>query len=222
LSILFLLQTVSHLVVFEVYKYRRKRLDKRVFLSKRVKYRSGSTKPTVKLKTPKLVRWIPPSYGYCLNVDGACKGNLDLCGGGGCLRDSNGDVHLSFAYFYGQGNSVIAEVCALCDGMRLAEHRGLSISVVYSYSLLLAQSFILDKCPSWKCSWWWRISKAFLIKFNITVLHVYRETNRVVDALASFACERGESSVFTSSSFPHICKGPVVLDKTGLLSIRLV
>ncbi|MQM23056.1 hypothetical protein Taro_056117, partial [Colocasia esculenta] len=97
-----------------------------------VKYRSGSTKPTVKLKTPKLVRWIPPSYGYCLNVDGACKGNLDPCGGGGCLRDSNGDVHLSFAYFYGQGNNVIAEVRALCDGLRLAEHRGLSISDGYA------------------------------------------------------------------------------------------
>ncbi|MQM04634.1 hypothetical protein Taro_037434 [Colocasia esculenta] len=155
-------------------------------------------------------------------MDGACKGNPGPCGGGGCLRDSNGDVHLSFVYFYGHGNSVIAKVRALCDGLRLAEHRGLSISAVYSDSLVLAQSFILDKCPSWKCSWWWRISKSLLNKFNITVLHVYRETNRVADALASFACERGYSSVFTGSSFPHFCKGPVVLDKTGFPSIRLV
>ncbi|MQL71609.1 hypothetical protein Taro_003945, partial [Colocasia esculenta] len=160
---------------------------------------------------PKLVWWIPPSYGYCLNVDGACKGNPGPCGGGGCMRDSNQDVHLSFAFFYGQGNSVIAEVRALGVGLRLAEHRD---------SLVLAQSFILDKCPSWKCLYWWRIAKSLLNKFNITVLHVYRETNTVANTLASLACERGESSVFIGSSFPHICKGPVVLDKIGLPSIR--
>ncbi|MQL79689.1 hypothetical protein Taro_012139 [Colocasia esculenta] len=179
-------------------------------------------KPTVKLKAPMLVRWIPPSYGFCLNVDGACKGNPGPCGGGGCYRDSNRDVHLSFAYFYGQGNSVIAEVRALCDGLRLAEHRGLAIFALYSDSLVLAQSFILDICPSWKCSWWWRIAKSLLNKFNITMLYVYQETNRVADALASFACQRGNSSVLPGSSFPHICKGPVVLDKIGLPSIRLV
>ncbi|MQM12637.1 hypothetical protein Taro_045558 [Colocasia esculenta] len=115
-------------------------------------------KPTVKLKVPKLVRWIPPQHGFSLNVDGACKGNPGPCGGGGCVRDSNGDSHLSFVFFYGQGNSMIAEVRVLCDGLRLAEHYGLNFTYVYSDSLVLVQSFYSDKCPSWKCSWLWRMA----------------------------------------------------------------
>ncbi|MQL89268.1 hypothetical protein Taro_021848 [Colocasia esculenta] len=94
-------------------------------------------KPTVKLKVPKLVRWMPPQYGFSLNVDGTCKGNPGPCGGGGCIRDSNGDIYLGFALFYGQGNSMIAEVRTLCDGLRLAEHRGLPISMINSDSLVL-------------------------------------------------------------------------------------
>ncbi|MQL69593.1 hypothetical protein Taro_001904 [Colocasia esculenta] len=153
-------------------------------------------KPTVKLKVPKLVRWIPPQYGFNLNVDGACKGNTGPCGGGGFIRDSNGDIHSGFTFFYGQGNNMIAEVRTLCDGLRLAEHHRLSTSTVNSDSLVLVQSFYSDKCPSWTCSWWWRIARSFLHKLNIKVVHAYREANRVEDSLASFACERGDSSVY--------------------------
>ncbi|MQM19246.1 hypothetical protein Taro_052247 [Colocasia esculenta] len=67
-------------------------------------------------------------------VSQAEQGNPGPCGGGGCFRNSKGDVHLSFAYCFGQGNSVIAEVRALCDGLRLAVHRGIHITMVYSDS----------------------------------------------------------------------------------------
>ncbi|MQL84227.1 hypothetical protein Taro_016727 [Colocasia esculenta] len=81
-------------------------------------------KPKVKLKAPKIVRWIPPQHGVCLNVDGACKGNPGPCGGGGCMRNSAGDILLGFAFYYGYGDSLLAEVRALADGLRLAELHG--------------------------------------------------------------------------------------------------
>ncbi|MQM09338.1 hypothetical protein Taro_042206 [Colocasia esculenta] len=142
-------------------------------------------KPLVKLKVSKLVRWNTPQYGFSLNVDGACKGNPGPCGGGGCIRNSNGDIHLGFAFYYGQGNNMLAEVRALSDGLRLAEHRGLPISIVNSDSLALVHSFNSNMCPSWKCTWWWRIARSFLSKPNIKLVHVYWETNKVVDVLAS-------------------------------------
>ncbi|MQM00557.1 hypothetical protein Taro_033296 [Colocasia esculenta] len=125
---------------------------------------------------------------HSLNVDGACKGNPGTCGGGGCIQDSNRDIHLGFAFFYGKGNSMTVEVHALCDGLRLAEHHGIPISTVNTDSLALIHSFNSNMCPSWKCTWWWRIVGSFLGKNNINLVHAFRETNRVADALASFAC----------------------------------
>ncbi|MQL79017.1 hypothetical protein Taro_011457 [Colocasia esculenta] len=156
--------------------------------------------PSVKLKVPKLVRWTPPQYGFSLNVDGTCKGNPGPCGSGGCIRDSNGDIHLGFAFYYGQGNNMLAEVHALCDGLRLAKYHGLPISIVNYDSLALVHSINSNMCPSWKCTWWWRIARSFLSKTNIKLVHVYRETNRVANALAPYACDRGGISVFHSRS----------------------
>ncbi|MQL99515.1 hypothetical protein Taro_032239 [Colocasia esculenta] len=48
--------------------------------------------PLCPAKKLKLIRWIPPITDFCLNVDGACKGNPGECGGGGCIRDSKGQV----------------------------------------------------------------------------------------------------------------------------------
>ncbi|MQL70593.1 hypothetical protein Taro_002879 [Colocasia esculenta] len=142
-------------------------------------------KSTIKLKVPKLVRWTPPQYGFSLNVDGACKGNPSPCGGGGCIRDSNGDIHLGFTFYYGRDYNMLAEVRALCDGLRLADYHGLPISIVHFDSLALVHSINSNMCPSWKCIWWWRIARSFLCKTNIKLVHAYRETNRVADALAS-------------------------------------
>ncbi|MQM18576.1 hypothetical protein Taro_051571, partial [Colocasia esculenta] len=159
-------------------------------------------KPMVKLKVPKIVRWIPPKHGVCLNVDGAFKGNPGPCGGGGCLRTPAGDAFLSFAFYYGHGDSLLAEVRALCDGLRLAVLHGLNITSVYSDSLVLVQSFNNDKCPSWKSSWWWRLARSMLHDMHICVVHSYREANRVADASASYTCDSHQSSIFTSSNIP--------------------
>ncbi|MQM13042.1 hypothetical protein Taro_045964, partial [Colocasia esculenta] len=66
--------------------------------------------PKIKGTSFKLIRWIPPIRGLVLNVNGACKGNPGLCGGGACIRDSEGILLLTFAHFYGFGTSLVAEV----------------------------------------------------------------------------------------------------------------
>ncbi|MQL93625.1 hypothetical protein Taro_026271 [Colocasia esculenta] len=96
--------------------------------------------PHASSKSLKLVRWNPPISGLCLNVDGASKGNPGLCGGGGCIRDENGEIMVAFANFYDDGSSMIAEIRALCDGLRLADFLGCRLSSVHTDSWVLANS----------------------------------------------------------------------------------
>ncbi|MQM19161.1 hypothetical protein Taro_052161 [Colocasia esculenta] len=170
----------------------------------------------------KLVRWIPPVYGLCLNVDGASKGNPGLSGGGGCIRDSNGNICLAFAFHYGFGNSLQAEVRALHDGLMLANEFGLSINQIYSDSALLVQSFTNNSLPSWECARWWRPAFDTLRSLQTSCCHVFREANKVADALASYATSNHGNKIFTTfSSLPLACRGPATLDKTGLPYVRL-
>ncbi|MQM01807.1 hypothetical protein Taro_034565 [Colocasia esculenta] len=62
------------------------------------------------------------------------EGNLGDYGGGGCIRDSQGNVHLAFAHFYGVGTSMLVETRALSDGLHFASTHGYRVSIVYSDS----------------------------------------------------------------------------------------
>ncbi|MQL71420.1 hypothetical protein Taro_003723 [Colocasia esculenta] len=180
---------------------------------------AGKSSTGIKIK---LVRWIPPVYGLCLNVDGASKGNPGLSGGGGCIRDSNGNICLAFAFHYGFGNSLQAEVRALHDGLMLANEFGLSINQIYSDSALLVQSFTNNFLPSWECARWWRPAFHTLRSLQTSCCHVFREANKVADALASYATSNHGNKIFTTfSSLPLACRGPATLDKTGLPYVRL-
>ncbi|MQM09839.1 hypothetical protein Taro_042716, partial [Colocasia esculenta] len=141
--------------------------------------------PQFSPKLLKLVRWIPPITGLCLNVDSASKGNPGLCGGGGCIRDEHGSVRVAFAHFYEDGNSMIAEIRALCDGLRLADFLGLRLSIVYTDSSILANSFNEGRCPSWRAYRWWWEANARIQRSAYRITHVYQEANQVADGLRS-------------------------------------
>ncbi|MQM21649.1 hypothetical protein Taro_054693 [Colocasia esculenta] len=168
-------------------------------------------------KKLKLVRWIPPISHYYLNVDGETKGNPGECGGGGCIRDRKGEVVAAFSHSYGYGNSFIAEVRALCDGIRMVESLGIRISIIYFDSLALVNSMKSGKCPSWQAYLWWREAYSILHKKNFYITHMYREANQVGDGLANFGCLTKENITYWGPGrIPSNCKGPLLLDKTGL------
>ncbi|MQL74939.1 hypothetical protein Taro_007307 [Colocasia esculenta] len=120
-------------------------------------------------EVPKLIRWIPPQYGFSMNVDGACKGNPGPCGGGGCIRDTNGEIHLGFTFYYGQGNTMLAEVRVPYDGLRLADYHGLPISIVHSDSLALALLVHLfyKSLEGESLSWFISLPATDLVNFDI-------------------------------------------------------
>ncbi|MQM22738.1 hypothetical protein Taro_055795 [Colocasia esculenta] len=116
-----------------------------------------NAKAEIIARAPIIVRWNPLVNNYSFNVDGACKGNPSLCGGGGgCLRDSNGDFVCGFAFFYGIGISLMAETRAIHDGLRLAMERHLNVSIMYFDSALLVRAITLGQLPHWAIFPWWR------------------------------------------------------------------
>ncbi|MQL70130.1 hypothetical protein Taro_002430 [Colocasia esculenta] len=152
--------------------------------------------PVASSKILKFVRWITPLSGFCLNVDRACKGNPGVCGGGGCIQNKKGELTMGFSHFYGYGNSMVAEIRALCDGIRMAESLGFQLSVIYSDSIALVNSPKTGRCPSWQAyRWWWEVSIS-LTRSSYDIRHVFQESNQVADALAIYACQAEENKVF--------------------------
>lgn len=67
------------------------------------------------------VRWSKPLPGWFkLNTDGASLGNPGKAGGGGLIRDSEGRWIRGFSRSIGHATSVMAELWALRDGLKLA------------------------------------------------------------------------------------------------------
>jgi len=67
------------------------------------------------------ISWKKPLTGWMkLNTDGAAFGNPIQVGGGGVLRDSNGDWVVGFIRKLGSMSSVLVELWALKDGLLLA------------------------------------------------------------------------------------------------------
>ena len=72
------------------------------------------------------VRWSKPLEGwYKLNTDGASFGNLGKAGGGGIIRDSQGNWVKGYSRAIGFTISIIAELWALRDGLNLAIQLGI-------------------------------------------------------------------------------------------------
>ncbi|MQL67844.1 hypothetical protein Taro_000129 [Colocasia esculenta] len=82
--------------------------------------------PHFSYKQLKLVHWIPPIENFCLNVDGASKGNPGNCGGGGCIRDT-----VMFVLPLLISTCLIAKTRALSDGLRLDFTFLLSTQILY-------------------------------------------------------------------------------------------
>lgn len=77
------------------------------------------------------ISWSKPLSGwYKLNTNGASLGNPGLAGGGGLIRNSQGNWIKGFSRSIGFTTSVMAELWVLRDGLQLAIQLGLNSLVV--------------------------------------------------------------------------------------------
>ena len=68
----------------------------------------------------KNIRWEKPRAGWLtLNSDGSVASTVGPVGGGGLVRDENGEWVMGFARRIGNASSYLAELWALRDGLQL-------------------------------------------------------------------------------------------------------
>ena len=121
-----------------------------------------------------------------LNTDGAVFGNLIKAGGGGVLRDNNGDWVVGFMRKLGSMSNILVELRALKDGLLLARQLDiLNVNIEFdadvlvhllnnpsSHNLMLEP--LLNDCRT--------LIKVFP---NCTMICIFREANRCADKLAN-------------------------------------
>ena len=113
-----------------------------------------------------------------LNTDGFAVGNVGIAGGGGLIRNENGDWIIGFARSLGITSGVMVELWALKDGLTLASQLRIAdicveldakliVLLLNNYSINnLTLEPLLSDC------------RTLLKKFHsTTVQHIFRETN---------------------------------------------
>lgn len=132
------------------------------------------------------IRWEKSCSGWFkLNTDGSSLRNPHLAGGGGLIRDDNGDWVVGFARKIGIASSFMAKLWALQDGLLLCLQTHAQAVIVEMDSKVIVDTFstyvetsntvsaIMEDCKH-------LVAQIPQVRFN----HVYREVNKCADFLA--------------------------------------
>ena len=167
------------------------------------------------------VKWEPPSQNWHkLNTDGSSLGNPGRAGGGGIIRNANGEWVGGYARAIGITTSAAAELWALQDGLTMCIELNLPVVIIELDAKLVmdllkkpggslnGNDVIVANC------------KENLKKIPRTIIkHCFREANQCADALT----RRGAllSQDFLSFCFPPNIALLLSLDSAGTLYERV-
>ena len=156
-----------------------------------------------------------------LNTDGLATSNTGLAGGGGLIRDENGDWVTGFARRIGSTNSFMAELWALRDGLHLClQANAHSIMIEIDAQAIVDAFNSPTSCNAFVST---IMEDCRLMANRIPqrrFRHIYREANKCADFLARLG-------LFLDSEFVVFSSPPVDLssfleaDAIGLFVSRL-
>lgn len=135
------------------------------------------------------IRWNPPSFNYWkLNTDGSAKGNPGIAGAEGIFRDSDGNRVKGYQHNLGQTTAVIAELWGLLSGLELAWELGCRKLHVELDSEIVCKMVHNQKHPTALLRPFLRkITQLLDQEWDVSVHHIYRESNFCADWLANNA-----------------------------------
>ena len=137
--------------------------------------------PTSRLP-PTCVRWRRPDQGKLkLNIDGSAQGNSGLAGGGGVLRDNQGNWVLGYSRKIERTTSFLAELWALRDGLHLClSNNHLDVEVELDAKIIVDSNQTSQYLPS--CSW--LLDSTTFSSSTATA----KETSALMDSLERVSC----------------------------------
>lgn len=161
-----------------------------------------------------MVIWMKPDFGWVkLNFDGCCKGNPGSSGGGGIIRDHNGNFLIAYADFYGYSNNNMAEAKSLAQGLNICLEEGYSSVIIESDSQVIID-MINNKM---KIPWQMQQIISNIINssknLNCSFVHIYREGNMAADCLANIGERSKMFMTFNNAnSLPNMVKAFITMD----------
>jgi ribonuclease HI len=163
------------------------------------------------------IGWKRPLDGWVkLNCDGACKGNGELAGCGGLLRQSDGTWIKGFSRKIGACDALHAEMWGLYLGLDMAWREGISHLIVESDSKVLID-MVTNNCkingtiPSLVQ----RIQEILRREWHTQVIHTWREGNRCADWLANFSLSLNSWNLVALESPPNELQNLMFDDISG-------
>uniref|UniRef100_A0A2N9HAG3 Uncharacterized protein n=1 Tax=Fagus sylvatica TaxID=28930 RepID=A0A2N9HAG3_FAGSY len=130
--------------------------------------------------------WEKPASNWSkLNSDGSFVHNIGIAGGGGLIRNSDGDWIMGYARNIGATSSEAAELWALRDGLTLCHQLQLTAVEVELDAKLIVNAITNNSCCHSALSPLIDDCRKLLSQLpQAKVLHCYREANFCADALA--------------------------------------
>ena len=169
------------------------------------------------------VKWCKPQPGWMkLNTDGSVFGDPKRAGGGGVIRNSEGEWVAGFVRKFGNVSSITAELWAFKEGLLMAKQLGIDnlyvdLDAAFLVHLITNPSVVnlnleplLSDCRN--------LTKTFL---NCLVTHVYREANYCADRLAKMGADLHTDYLFLYNP-PPVVADLLALDKAGHVCNRLI
>ena len=167
--------------------------------------------------------WSPPRNEWItLNTDGCCKGNFELAGCGGLLRNTNGDWIKGYSYNIGSCNVLAAEMWGAIKGLKIAWSEG-HRKVLLGIDSALAVKWINERLQptSLMANLFARCFHLMGRNWEVRVVHIYREQNCATDFLASVAIQHGKGLVIYDAP-PLNIQFIIFEDRRGVSWVRRI
>jgi len=182
----------------------------------------ASSHTAAKRMVMKSIRWDKPSTGWKkLNTDGSLVDSLGLAGGGGVVRDDQGNWVFGSARKIGPVSSFLAELWSLRDGFFLCVQAQVQALIVEMDAKALVDAFSNQNNSNVITSPLMEDCRQLATQIpQVRFMHVYKEANRVANHLAKLGSSMEIDFVIFSSP-PVDIVSVVEADCRGLVVNRM-
>ena len=162
-----------------------KNLAKEVILANETNKSQRSVEQRIEI----MVGWMPPRVGWMkMNTDGSSHGNPGPAAAGGVLRNGEGEWCGGFAVNIGRCGAPLAELWGVYYGLVAAWEKGIGRLEFEVDSKEVVEFLTIGIGDTHPLSFLVRMCHGFLNKdWEVHIVHVYREANRLADGLANLA-----------------------------------